>query len=314
MIDKILDSIDDYLRKDNARRGARFRSQANHASTLGSPCERELVYKRVDPDKALGYEPKTLGIFRLGNTLEKHWVQLFTDAGYEITHAQISSRWNEYNITGHIDGKLWLDDKPYIVEFKSMNPNTWSKIKSVDDLFDGDWTEKYIAQLLLYLWMEEHEEGFLILFNKSSAEMKILEVNLSDHLEFAESLIKKAESIEKHIKKGTLPDQINRRKICEKCKFFSHCGPTIDYGPGATMIQNHELSDLLIRRHLSKEEHGEYAKAHKATREYFKLPEGEDEGQWIVADDRHSWIVTGKRAKSGSVTHKFEVQGEEDAK
>lgn len=309
--DNILNSVDDYLRKDNARRGARFRSQANHASTLGSPCERELVYKRVDPDKALGYEPKTLGIFRLGNTLEKHWVQLFTDAGYEITHAQISSRWNEYNITGHIDGKLWLDDKPYIVEFKSMNPNTWSKIKSVDDLFDGDWTEKYIAQLLLYLWMEEHEEGFLILFNKSSAEMKIIEVNLSDHLEFAESLIKKAESIEKHIKEGTLPDQINRRKICEKCKFFSHCGPTIDYGPGATVVQDEDLSALLFERYLLKESKDDYVKAHDKVKEYLKLPEGQNEGQWIVAGDRASHIISAVRDGRG-VTHKFEVQGEEE--
>jgi len=230
----------------------------NRASSLGHPCIRYLVLDRLRWTEKKIHSPELQLIFDLGNDIEKRVMFDIQDAGLQIIEQQRTFEWREYNITGHIDAKVLINDKVYPLEIKSMSPFVFDKINSVDDMLKNKYhyIRAYPAQMTLYLLMDNKEEGIFLFKNKTSGKMKEIIINLD--YELGESLIRKAETINEYCAMNTLPDPIEwDDMVCGECGHLTTCNP-LRLQKSLEIIDDDELLELLERRNELKEMAKEY--------------------------------------------------------
>ena len=197
----------------------------NRASSLGHPCLRNLVYERTRWQDKIPHSIELQYIFDEGNRIENSTIDDLADAGVRVVQQQKDLFWKAYNISGHIDGRI--DDPPRQppIEIKSINPFDFKKITTIADLYNSKktWLKKIPAQINLYLLLENEEQGYLIFRDKLTAQIKPISVELD--YAYAETLIKKAEDVNRHVREGTLPDRAEDEKLHEYCQFYHICLP-----------------------------------------------------------------------------------------
>jgi len=220
---------------------------ANRASELGHPCLRYLVLLRTRWQERALYDARVQMIFDMGRAVEDMVFQDLREAGFTIVEQQRPFSWAKYQITGAIDFKLAIDGKVYPTEVKSAAPHPFASINSVVDMLKHKYLymRKYPAQLTLYLLMDGKEEGLFIFKNKSSGEVKEIWMDLD--YDFAESLVQKAETVNKHVAEGTLPAPMDYdENICQECPFAHICIPD-RIGKEVEITQDGELLELVNR-------------------------------------------------------------------
>lgn len=201
-------------------------THVNRASEIGHPCLRYLVFKRTRWNEATLHDVALQFVFDEGNIQERAVLRDLEDAGIEILEQQRDYFWPEFQLSAHLDGKVKLPDSLPPLEIKSMSPFVWVKINTVDDMLTSKMThlQKYPAQLTAYCILANEPRGFLILKNKSTGQLKEIEVPLN--YEYAEGLLKKCEAINAHVKNGTTPDPIEwSENTCGRCQFAHICLP-----------------------------------------------------------------------------------------
>jgi CRISPR/Cas system-associated exonuclease Cas4 (RecB family) len=270
---------------------------ANRASAMGDECERRLVYMRTSWDKQLLHEVDLQLIFDEGNIQEEALLTDLRNAGFKITEQQRPFSWPEYQITGMIDCRIGLNGTSYPLEIKSMSPNVWKNINTIEDLNRYPWTKKYVSQIVLYLLMGNAPEAILLLKNKSTGKVKQLNITLNDYLDLGESLLQKAQRINKHVADGTFPSKINTFKVCSECNFRHLCLPEILSKGGVEFIDNEKLESNLNRR----------ASLASASKEYDSVDEEVKEELKRYMQDKENiscgpWIIEKKVNKKGSVS------------
>lgn len=206
----------------------------NRASSIGyfvpqlDGCLRRGYYERMNwQDKELPSVELAM-IFDEGNLQERKILQDFAAAGVDILEQQTMYEWKEYQISGHIDGKILVDGVAVPVEIKSMSPNVINRINSFEDFRKFSWTQAYKAQINLYMLMQNIDYGIMILKNKSSGALKQINVQLD--YEIGEACLKACETINRAIATKTPPDRIDNRKKCAECPFKTICHPGVDFG------------------------------------------------------------------------------------
>jgi hypothetical protein len=231
---------------------------ANRASELGHPCLRYLVLLRTRWQEKTLHDARLQMIFDMGRMVEDLVFQDLREAGFTIVEQQRAFSWAKYQITGSIDFKLAIDGEVYPCEVKSAAPNAFASINSVSDMLHHKWAymRKYPAQLTLYLLMDNKERGLFLFKNKSSGELKEIWMDLD--FAFAESLVQKAEAINKHVAERTLPEPMEYNEdICQDCGFVHICLPD-RIGKEVEISDNTELLELVMRYHTLKPGAKEY--------------------------------------------------------
>lgn len=183
----------------------------------------------------------------MGNIMEEAVMADLREAGIQIFEQQRAFTWDKYQITGHIDCKLQIDGIVYPTEIKSASDFAFKSINSVDDMLHHKWLymRKYPAQLTLYMLMDNKDCGLFLFKNKSTGELK--EIFLGLDYELGESLIQKAETINKHVADGTLPDCIEwDETVCGDCAFNHICMPE-RIGTEVEIVDDSELPALITR-------------------------------------------------------------------
>jgi CRISPR/Cas system-associated exonuclease Cas4 (RecB family) len=232
--------------------------KSNRASELGHDCIKYLVLNRTRWQEKSIHDAQLQMIFDMGNAVESLVLTDLKEAGFTVVEQQRPFSWEEYNITGSIDAKIIVNERLYPLEIKSSAPNPFNSVNSAQDMFNHKYhyMRKYPAQLTLYMLMDGKDEGVFLFKNKSTGELK--EIWMSLDYEFAESLIKKAETINKHIADGTLPEPIDYdENICGDCAFRHICLPD-RIGKEIEQINDEELVELLTRYEALKESAKEY--------------------------------------------------------
>jgi CRISPR/Cas system-associated exonuclease Cas4 (RecB family) len=267
---------------------------ANRASELGHECLRYLVLNRTRWQEKTLHDARLQMIFDMGRMVEDMVFQDLREAGFTIIEQQRPFSWQKYQITGTIDFKLAIDGHVYPTEVKSAAPHAFESINSVQDMLKHKWAymRRYPAQLTLYLLMDNKDKGVFLFKNKSTGEVK--EVWLDLDYDFGESLIKKAEAVNKHVAEETLPDPMEYNEdICQDCGFVHICLPD-RIGKEVEISDNTELLELVMRYHTLKPGAKEYDDVNDRIN---KLVEGREkilvgdyfiEGKWI---DRTSYEV-----------------------
>jgi CRISPR/Cas system-associated exonuclease Cas4 (RecB family) len=246
------------IRETLAAKARVYPCHVNRASEAGHPCLRYLVYCRTCWQEKSAPDATLQGIFELGNVLERWVVRLIEEAGFTFQESQRPFEDANFQLTGHIDGMIVVDGKRYPTEIKTCNPHDWQKIRSVEDMHRSKkvWWRKYPAQMQLYLGMSGEEEGMFLLVNKTSGEIK--QVNVTFDAAYYEQIMQRVEAVNRHIAEETVPERIPYDEdVCGHCAFAHICLPDKDYGEGATIVTDDEVQEMLDRwmelRPLAKE-------------------------------------------------------------
>jgi len=281
--------------------------KSNRASSIGyfvpelSGCLRRGVYERTRWEDKEPYDAETLMIFEEGNRQERAVLKDLAEAGIDIIEQQQAFEWKSENITGHIDG-VYVDGRETIpVEIKSMNPNIFQQMNSLDDFYKKPWTTAYLAQITLYMMHKNCEHGIFVLKDKSSGKIKQINVDLNYDL--GESCLKTAENINYHVDKGTLPERIDDRQKCKNCPFKLICLPDMAWGE-PLKIKDDPAAEKKIDKYLELEE------AKKEAISLWKEISGElkaeaNGGELNIILGKYR--ITGKTAANGSFRPKVEL-------
>lgn len=292
----IMEMIDKMM--DEKRRV--FPCNSNRASSIGFPCERYCTYCRTNwkdrklPDLTLQY------IFDYGNDVEKIVLRRMEDARVETFHQQRDFKEESQNITGHTDCFAKVQKLKFPVEIKSMSPFVFSTIATAEDIryHKKPYIRSYYTQFQLYLYMSEYDKGCWILFNKLTSVMQEVWTELD--LEHVESILKKAERINKHVEAATLPDRIPfDSDICEGCWFEAICLPDVQHRQNLYIEQEPEIARLLDERDACKTSAYVFDKLDKKVKAYAKK---RAEANILVGN----WMIKKTVRKDGAVIVKIE--------
>jgi CRISPR/Cas system-associated exonuclease Cas4 (RecB family) len=274
---------------------------SNRASDLGIPCVRYHVLNRTRWQEKSLHDSGLQFVFDMGNEIEEIVLKELAEAGVKVIEQQRSFEWKEYQITGHIDGKIMVDNIVYPVpmEIKSCSPFVFKAINSINDLKNGKYgyLRKYPTQLNLYMFMDNKEKGVFLFKDKVSGQIKEIWMDIDYNM--GEETLKRAEAINNHVAEGTLPDPINEEMWCDKCPFAHICLP--DQIGKEIEIDTTELSTMLDRLEELKPAVKEYDEIDGQVKE---LVEGREK---VLAG---SWFITGKYLEKKSYDIPAEIKAQ----
>lgn len=266
----------------------------NRISALDDPCLRKLFYMRAAWDKATPTNNSLQGVFETGNILEPVIERIVSEVGaastpqWRIVGTQVTTNdglLKQYQISGTIDGMIQAQTAEGwktlgVVDIKTMSPNVFPRIETVDDLARYPWTAKYRGQVMLYALAHNLDTCFLLLVNKSNLyQMRLIEFPVD--LEYCERLLQKAAAVNEAVASDMAPEGINEPDACEHCQFLSYCCPQLTRH-NLTISDNIELEAILDRLADLKETAAEYKELEKERDAL--LVKGEDMvcGKWVV--------------------------------
>ncbi len=303
-LETVLEDIDQTFRDEQSR----WPCHSNRASQLGTPCVRQLVYYRLEWEKAQMPSLDLIKTFNEGREHEQVIKRRLEKAGYKILrseNAMVDSLLKKYQITGHQDFFLQKEnEEPILIEFKSVSPNIFPQINCMADWNNYTWGKKYKAQMQIYMFGNEVEKAWMIMKNKSNGQIKILEEKLD--LEYVETLLKKAEFINQYVELKELPDRTQNEKDCKDCPFNHLCMPPILH-EGVEELNDEELGLLLFAWGKTKREAKEFKKADKEIKDIMKTYKGTS---YLVGEE---WLIEKKVTKSKTtitIKNIEEVNGE----
>lgn len=246
--------------EEKAKKIKLYPCHVNRASSLGDVCTRRLVYDRTKWEEKILHDVHLQLIFDEGFLQEEAVIKTLLECGFKVYEQQRPFEIKDLEITGHQDITLQIpgDDKAYPCEIKSMAPHIFDKVNEINDFYNPSypWLQKYPAQLLLYLYASSEEKAVWILKNKSSGALKEIWVDFD--IDLLDSIFKKAQTINGHVREGTLPDRIDDYRICEKCAYRHICLPEGEIGKDISVEDDEELIYLLEKRDELKGSVSEY--------------------------------------------------------
>ena len=245
--------------------------KSNWASSLGHPCARYGVHRRLDWKQKPLHDTTTQMVFNLGKVIEKHIAKDYLErTGYTVLEhdrpisAEKSGMITRLQIGGKIDF-ICRDDRKdrnpgfaFPVEVKSMMPYDWERINTIEDLLFSKktWHKTYPGQLTLYLLGKDYEVGCFLMINKATGAPKFIWVHLD--YTYAEELVQRAEIINKHVAAKTYPERIPYDdQICGKCDYAKICLGDI-VRTEAEILNNDDLIAKLEQREKLKPAVKEY--------------------------------------------------------
>lgn len=270
--------------ENKQRKVRQYPARSNRASEVGHPCARYLTFCRTHWQERKPPDARLLMIFDIGNDVESRVIRDMQDAGIAVIEQQRAFDWKEYQITGTVDCKVLLNGAPIPCEIKSASPFVFEKLQSVEDMKRSRYLymRKYPAQLTLYCLMSNVDHGLFLFKNKSTGEMK--EIPLEVDFDYAESILKRLEVVNRHIAAGTVPDPIDYdENVCDDCPFAHICNVE-RVGKEVEVVDDEGLAEMLDRYEALKPAAKEYAEIDK------KLKTALEGRKALIG----SWFVDGK--------------------
>ncbi len=275
-----------------AKRADRRPVHSNTASKLAWPCPcnartgpRYLVLRRTHWQAAPLPDAEMQMIFDEGRIQETALLRDLQDAGLDLIEQQAAVEWRKFQITGHLDAKVLLDGEAIPLEAKSLSPFSWESHQCIDDFLESKWPwmRGYPGQLLIYMLLSNAERGLLVTKNKATGRLRAIDFSLSSYLNEAEELLRLAESANKHIEAGTVPDAVPFEEwVCGKCEMFCVCTPPVSANP-ADVLEDDQLLEMLSEREQLATGRSRYESLDKAIKSRFEMRE-EGERSWLCGD------------------------------
>lgn|GEM_PF-718883 len=324
----------DTVRQRQIQEGLTRGGHSNRASDMGHPCTRYLVYNRTRWQERLPHSLELQYRYETGKKVEHNILDDLRGARLDVIEQQRPYYWQEYEIGGHIDGKIIYRGVSVPFEIKSMVSWSWESVDGLMNLLQSPawFIRKIPYQVWIYLALARREankipvEGvapdlaLILLVNKDNERIKQVPVPWSPgpgglDQWFGENILKRALEINQHVRQGTLPDRITWMEACEECGYSHICG-NARVGEG-TVIFDAELESLLDRR-------GELLKADKEYKEVDEQVKGELKrrgrqelivGKWHVKGtetERAAYMVNARRFWTFRIEEMGKKEGRSD--
>lgn len=241
------------------------------ASNLGA-CLRERYHSIVDYEKKPMADNHLQARFEAGNEEERSVLIKLLTMGYQIVEGQkrfeIKDRNNRVIMSGRIEGKIKHEDRYYPFEIKSMNPNIYAGIETVEDFAKYGHTAKYPKQLMSYMFSENIDEGFFLLTD-CMGHFKIVPIKLD--WEMMEREMQNCTLVQDAVERKEPPAFHQDKAICRKCwACKTACFPPLDFGEGVQVVDDDELLYNLNRRQELSPMASEFEKLDKTIKEKAK--------------------------------------------
>lgn len=246
--------LEGQIDQEKASRIKQYPVHSNRASQIGHPCLRYLVFERTRWGDKIMHEVGLQYIFDEGNEQEKIVIKTLMDAGFEIAEQQRSFQEKKENITGHIDlimshPEVMKDQRP--TEIKSISPFSFTAINTYKDIVNSKhhYVRNYAAQLQMYLYMTEYENGLFIFKNKTSGRMKFILATIDYDL--IDSLFKRAKEVNKISAQEKIDypslECTDDSSICQGCGYRHICFKDKEFGPGIQVVDDVEAEEKIRR-------------------------------------------------------------------
>ena len=234
-------------------------------------CDRQMVYSVTNWQDKPAIEPDLKARFEVGNVQEREVITELRQLGYDLILQQepveIKNRTGEMMARGKVDGHIKYHGIKIPVEIKSMHPQVFDRIESLEDFKKKPYLRKYLKQMTMYLYGNNVEEGLFLLTNCLGL-WKVFVITL-DFGE-GEQILQRLERVHAALKNKTLPDRIEfRDEICGKCDFAHICLPDV-MRKELNVLTDEDLLSNLERRELTHEASSEYARVDKKVKDFLK--------------------------------------------
>jgi len=275
------------------------KTSSNWASKCGHPCERYLVYNRLNwQDKEVAGPEKQI-LFDAGDLYEEFAKKKLRDAGYKCIRDQspITSL-DDYNVGGYIDWMVqFSDDRDDIAvtECKGLSMFTWNTLRTVQDMKNHryHYVRLYPDQLNIYMHGIGVYRGFFFLINKNSIQFRVIDVPYDE--ERALEVLDKLARVNTLVDNKEYPDRCEFDEVwCGSCDFKHICMPPELTGEGLEFIRNEQLYDALLERQSLRDGHNEYNRHDKLVKSI--LIPGKEQ---VVIGDKGQFTITWKKQKNG---------------
>lgn len=233
-------------------------------------CARQGTYEFTEWKTKQLWGADSMARMNQGHIQERALVAELLEDGWEIVEMQspISDEMRKkYNLSGYIDFRIKWEGKRVPLEVKSMNPNLFQRVNSLEDMVQYHWMRKYLRQKQLYLKGFSEPAGLFFLTD-CLGKWKFIPVKYDEAM--AAQSLAMVEEVHAHVKAGTLPPKIRYdADVCGHCSFVAMCKPDIE-NEGAKFIDDAVALELLRRREEMEPYAKEYDSAHDALKEMFK--------------------------------------------
>lgn len=297
-LDKLNALIQEMIEKRKATLSAkinRYPRERFIASDIGD-CDRAMVHAILDWEKRPAHDEGLQAIFDAGNREEESVKARMAADGWQIIQQQtpfeIKNRKGEVMCRGKIDGKILYDRAGIPCEVKSMDPNIFRTITSLEDFKKKPHLRKYIRQMQLYLFGNNAEAGLFILSDFRREKYIPVALDLGE----CEHILQRMERNWEHVKAKTYPERMEYdNTICGKCPFLHVCLPDVK-NTGAKFIDNEQLLTTLNRIEELKPLSKEYEVLDKEVKAAFRnIPD---------AVINLTWRIMGKETKGRATLDK----------
>lgn len=277
--------IDEIKAARSAKTKARIRkseSIPNFYLSSQHTCTRSLYYQLTEGDKRPPFNEYVQDLVDSGRDQEKIVKRELLEMGFELTmadervvipyHGQVKELRGKTMATGRIDGLIRYEGKEIVCEIKSTGENMFKRLVDADSLLKFEHTERYMRQLLTYLYAKNQEEGFFLIVD-GRGHWNLFPIYLGNFLAEAELSLKKMEAAFEAAKSphiGAPPDRISYHSgICGKCQFNPICLPD-QVIAGADSIDDPEVEASLARHEELRPAVAEYDDLHSTISDLFK--------------------------------------------
>ena len=214
---------DKWLRQLQHREQSKRPAKTFHASSLVTEpkdfCARRKIYDYLQSDKKKAIQSElsatTRKVFYNGNIHHAKWQSLFLSAKVadkiEVTH--YSKKWH---LTGTPDAIIWLHNKLYVCEIKTMNTYIFKKTKSVP--------KAAMIQANIYMYLTGIPRAVVLIDDKNDHNIKTFWIDFDPTVIYT-YLSQHAEVIYYYKKKKIPPKTCvsSLDLLAKKCKYCERC-------------------------------------------------------------------------------------------
>lgn len=283
-VNVLIDSIVNKRKHELSKKISRYPRNNMILSDI-SECDRQMVYGVLNWQERAMFNEEVQARLNEGNEQERKVVSELLGMGFKVILAQqpveIKGIGGVMLARGRIDGFIEIDRATrFPFEIKSMNPNIFNAIKTLDDMSKKPYQRKYIRQLQMYMFGNNVEQGLFILTD-CLGHWKLLPVYLD--LGECEAILQRLERAYKGIQSKTYPNRIPYdSSICDMCPFSLTCLQDVLNKP-AELIDNKEFETTIDRmlelKPISKEYGELYDKIKTTTKGIEKIIVG---GKYLI--------------------------------
>lgn len=270
-----------------ARRTRQYPRSNPIASDLG-PCARETVLAMTRWQERPLPSPELKARFERGNLIEDAVLRELGALGLRVrterTPFEIKDTAGRAILRGSVDAFLeWADPdgrrQDYPLEVKSLDPNIFRRVETVEDFQRWAWMRRYPRQLWSYCYAHNLEAGFFLL-DDCLGHWKLIPVPLD--YEATEAILQQCEAAVAHRDAGTLPDFHPDPAVCQRCWAFGRACEPPAMRPGFTILADEELERKLERMGELAAAADEHDALEKEVKAAVKGKDGLVIGRWLI--------------------------------